>query len=126
MADTLSFGYLRPASGDPANVWQPAIESTITQLNAHNHDGVNSSTISQASIGVLSTPISVADWGAAVSGTYTVTKSAPGAITEVNNYYPKVYLDSDGSIVYLSITRISPSSIELKTNLNVDMTISWR
>lgn len=127
MADTLSFGYLRPANGDPANAWQPAINSTITQVNDHDHDGSNSANISPASITALLTTISVGDWGAADGdGNYTVSKAAPAAISEVNNFYPKVFVDSDGAVSYLSITRVDAGTISLTTNTNVAMTISWR
>lgn len=125
MAETLSFGFVNPEDGDPASVWQPAINSTIEQLNDHNHDGVNSATISPASISTLSTAVLSGNWVGDGNGNFTQTISAPPAVTEVNDFYPKSYVDSTGEIVYLSSTRASSTTLTLTTNNPVAMTVVW-
>jgi len=128
MAVTLSFGFINPASGDAASIWQAAINSTIAQLAIHNHNGTNSSTVSPASISVLTSSVNNANWveSPALSGNYNQTITAPAAVSEVNNFYPKIYRDSDGGIVYISVTRVAANQILLETNNPVDMTVVWR
>jgi hypothetical protein len=45
MATTLSFGYVRPNTGDKGATVFTALEDNITQLNDHKHDGVTSDRI---------------------------------------------------------------------------------
>ena len=50
MSTTLSYGFIKPQSGDPMATWQSALESDVQQLNDHTHDGTNSALISAKSI----------------------------------------------------------------------------
>ena len=48
MATTLSYGFVRPATGDKGSVFFPALEDNITQLNSHDHDGTDSALMTAA------------------------------------------------------------------------------
>lgn len=50
MATTLTYGLVKPVTGDPGSTWFPAIEGDITQLDAHNHDGANSAQLTNSGI----------------------------------------------------------------------------
>lgn len=128
MADILAFGFINPESGDSAQVWQDAINSTIAQLATHNHNGTNSANISPASITPLTTPALAVNWveTPALSGNFTQTVTAPAAVSEVNTFYPKVYEDSTGILLYPSIVRAAANQITITTNKNVNMTVVWR
>jgi len=134
MANTLAFGFLDPESGDQASVWQAAVNSTVQQLATHNHDGVNSASISPASIAILSTGVNATvgalpgEWTETPggSGTYIQRVPAPGAVSEVNDFFPKVYENSTGNVLSLSINRFDATNIELSSNNPVAMTVVWK
>lgn len=50
MAVTLTYGLVKPVTGDRGAVWFPAIENDIIQLDAHDHNGTNSAQLGNAAI----------------------------------------------------------------------------
>lgn len=118
MAQTLSFGFIIPENGDPARVWQPAIVSSLTQLNSHNHDGVNSAQINPASITKLQTSIVSGAWVNDGNGNYSQVVNLPPAITEVNNYFIKIHNADNGDFLFLSIERVTAGSFRVRVNDN--------
>lgn len=56
-------GYLIPETGDESStVWQPAISDNWEKVDAHDHDGTNSSKIASVDILKKTTVIHQADW----------------------------------------------------------------
>lgn len=59
---TLSYGFLKPQSGDKGSVFFPALESDIQQLNDHTHNGLNSAKLTAASSTAVAQNVSSAGW----------------------------------------------------------------
>lgn len=121
MATTLSFGYVRPVSGDRGSVWFPALENNITQLNSHNHNGSNSANISPSALSItgFTSTIASGSWSAVSgkSGLYEQTVTVPAAVTEVNNYDIHVY-NASGHRLDLTIERQSATTYKIYINDN--------
>ena len=78
MATTLTFGLVRPETGDKGNVWFPALEGNITQLDAHTHDGVTSAPIPSSSIQPSVVDVDTTGWSATGNGFFTKGLTFPG------------------------------------------------
>ena len=118
MAETLSFGYLNPEVGDSAKEWQDAINPTIQQLNDHTHDGIDSSTISPASITKFSTAILSGNWVSDGGGNFSQVVTAPPQVTEVNDFYIKTHNTANGDVLYPSVERVTAGSFRVRVNDN--------
>lgn len=120
MATTLSFGFVRPQTGDRGSTFFPALEDNITQLNDHTHNGTNSANISPSAISVtgFTSAISSASWGAATNGIYTQTITVPAGVTEINNYNVYFYNSSTYERLLLSMTRASATTYTVSINDN--------
>lgn len=103
--DTLSYGFKRPETGDKGNVFFPALEDDITQLNSHDHDGTDSAAISTAFLTKSTTSILAAAWVATSGGTYRQEVTLPAGFTFANTqmsfttsggdrFYPSIELGS--------------------------------
>lgn len=75
----LSYGYLKPQTGDKGSVFFPALEADIQQLNDHNHNGVNSAPIASSAIIATTQALLAANWVASGSG-YRQLVMMPGAM----------------------------------------------
>lgn len=118
MATTESFGFINPDSGDNVQVWQDAINSTISQLNDHTHDDIDSSTISPASITKFTTAILSGAWVSDGGGNFSQVVSAPAQVTEVNDFYIKMHETPTGDVLYPSVERVTAGSYRVRVNNN--------
>jgi len=59
---TLTYGYLKPQSGDRGVILFAALETNIQKLNDHNHDGSNSSFLDAKNILAQSQNLNAGDW----------------------------------------------------------------
>jgi len=118
MADTLSFGYQQPVSGDNAKEWQDALNATILQLNDHTHDGVDSSTIDPSSITTLTTTILSGAWIADGGGNFSQVVAAPAQVAEVNDFYIKMHETGTGDVLYPTVERVAAASYRVRVNDN--------
>jgi len=59
---TLSFGFKKPEDGDKGNIFFPALEDNIQQLNDHDHNGTNSKKIPSSSVEAVTETILAANW----------------------------------------------------------------
>lgn len=59
---TLSKGWKKPETGDFGDVWFPALEDNIEQLNSHDHDGVDSEKISIANTNKFTQTVASGDF----------------------------------------------------------------
>lgn len=110
---TLTKGYKKPQTPDTGDVFFPAMEQNIQQLNDHNHDGVNSQVLAVTSQNILS-----GAWVAAPIGgglfRQTVTVPTGFSYDSVSMWFRL----STGEFVYPSIERISSSQYFIYTNNN--------
>jgi|GEM_PF-1906394 len=83
MADTLSFGYVRPADGDRGAPVFSALSGNITQLNAHDHDGVDSDRIDCFDLRRAVVNVDVSSWLSSGSY-YRKLVTAPTGYTTAN------------------------------------------
>lgn len=124
--DTLSYGYQRPANGDTAATWMPALRANVTKLNDHNHDGSNSAALTPNAIEKYSHTKLAAGWSSAGGGNYTQTITVPTGITEINDFIPKFINNSTGELLYLSMTRLTATTYSVAINDNtIDLLIKY-
>jgi len=111
----LSKGFKLPETGDFGDVWFPALEDNIQQLNDHDHNGVNSPKISAVALtGYVDTVLQAAfiDQG---NGYYRALISVPGGLT-VDNFVITVKDPTTKDIMYLKQEKFNASSYYLFTN----------
>lgn len=76
---TLSFGFKRPEDGDKGDVFFPALEDNITQVNNHDHDGVTADKVKPFSLEKARTQVPSTGWAEspASSGRYRQLVTLP-------------------------------------------------
>ena len=122
---TLTYGYLKPETGDKGSVWFPALEADIQQLNDHTHNGVNSSLIQSSSIIAVTQDILAANWVATTGGTYRQLVIMTGGL-QYDNFMVNVRLTSTGHIIYPTIEKVSAATFYIYTNDNsLDYTLVY-
>lgn len=110
---TLSYGYQKPQLDDTGDIFYPAMEANIQQMNDHKHDGVTG-----AILAPTTQVISSASW-AAVAGkvdTYSQVVTLPTGF-----FYDTLVLTfrlSTGEPVYPSVSRTSATSYTVFVNDN--------
>jgi hypothetical protein len=112
---TLSFGFKKPTTGDLGPTIFPALEANWQQVNDHNHNGVNSSSISSASIAAVTQNISAANWVASANGLYEQTITMPAAVAYDNI---TIELRYNNQRVFASVERIGAGIYKVYTNLS--------
>ena len=75
----LSKGWKLPETGDFGNVWFPALEDNINQMNSHDHDGVNSEKISGGNVKATSVTVTSGSFSLVSAGVYRATVTVPNA-----------------------------------------------
>jgi hypothetical protein len=81
MSTTLTYGLKRPETGDLGSVWFPNLEDNFTRLDAHDHDGTDSSLLPLTSITKQTTTIASGDWVDQGGGTYRQEVIMPAGLT---------------------------------------------
>jgi hypothetical protein len=116
---TLSYGYKKPSNPTYGDLFFPAMEANIQQLNDHTHNGVNSARIAATTQTILA-----ASWVAdGAYGTYYQDVTVPAGIS-----YDTIRIEvrRSGAIIYPTITRTSSTVFRIYTNDNtVDNVISY-
>ena len=108
MATTLSYGYVQPQNGDQGSVWFPALNTNISLLNGHVHDGVTSALLSSGSLVAGTVSIPSASWVLDVTGRYKQNVTAPAGFN-MTGYSITFYL-STGELIYPSITQLTSTT----------------
>lgn len=122
---TLSYGYLKPQTGDKGSIFFPALEADIQQLNDHTHNGVNSALISSSSITPLTQAILSAAWVATTGGTYRQLVTVTGGLM-YDQFTVSVKLTATGHLIYPSIEKVSSTTFYVYTNDNsLDYTLVY-
>lgn len=130
MATTLTYGRVKPATGDKGSVFFPALEDNITTNDAHNHEGTNSPKLNPEAITAKTATIANADWNLVANGIYKDTITVPSGITEVDNHTILFRIASgtdDGCFVPLRYERLTATTFDVFINDNsVDVKIIYR
>ena len=87
MATTLSYGFVKPATGDNGTVFWPALEDDIQKLNDHTHNGVNSARLTTVGSIATTQTVTSAGWVLLGDGLYRQTVTMPAALTSVGSTY---------------------------------------
>jgi len=117
---TLSYGYLKPQTGDKGSVFFPALESNIQQLNDHTHNDANSAKLTAASSVVVAQNVSSAGWSSTSGGRYRQAVTLSGGL----NYDDVVITIKDQTsknVLLLGIEKIDATSFYVYT---IDNTIA--
>jgi len=121
---TLTYGLKQPEDGDKGSIFFPALEDNIIQLDAHYHDGIDSSLIPTASLVYSTSSILSAAWVAVAghTGLYSQTVTMPTGLTYDNRVI--TFKDaSTGHVYLLTIEKVSANSYEVYINDNsIDLT----
>lgn len=117
MPVTLSFGYVKPVSGDRGAVFWPALEDNIIQLNNHNHDGADSARLTTAATEVLTSSIASGSWVSQGNGTYKQTITLPATVSEFNKVMVN-FKDSSGNYYHLKTARVTATTYDVYINDN--------
>ena len=99
-----------PQTGDRGTVFCPAVSESLTTLDSHTHDGVNSKVISSKSVSKGEIDLSMANW-VLDSGDYKQSVTLPSGY-EFNKSMFKFIINSGSSLG----REINPTII--KTGLN--------
>lgn len=119
----LSFGYKLPETGDFGDVWFVAIEDNITRLNAHTHDGTNSSKITSSSISAVTQTVVSGSFGL-VGTKFEATVTAVG-ITNIDEYAIHVKDPTTKDPIYLEVEKVSTTQYKLFTNTVQDFEVYY-
>lgn len=114
---TLTKGYLKPQTGDKGDVFFPALETDIQQINDHTHTGSDSQRLTSAAVTAVSQSISSAGWGASGSG-YRQLVTVPG--TMLYDEYIIVFRDqaSPKPQLHLGVEKVSSNTYYVYCNDN--------
>jgi hypothetical protein len=134
----LSKGYYKPQANDPSEGaagvgWFSSMEANMQRLNDHNHDGVNSQSLSTAAITRYTSTINPADWVSDGGGNYhfdvTVPAGISGAVAPLNdiNSYSLSFINATtGERLLPTITRLTSTTFRVEQNDNtMTMTILY-
>lgn len=123
---TLSFGYLNPDSGDPGSLFFPALNADIVQLNAHNHDGVNSAIISSFNVQGAQVVGAAVNWVLFAAGIYRQIITCPANFT-YDNTDKEFRLNATGHLIYPTVEKISSTTFYVYLNDNTqDVLVNFR
>jgi hypothetical protein len=120
MAVTLSYGYINPENGDKGSVYYPALNSNITRLNGHDHDGVDSALLNAANIQKGTVTISSGSWTSNGTGSYKQDVTVPSGFN-MSDYSITVYL-STGHPIYPTIEKLTATTFRIYT---IDNTLTY-
>lgn len=108
---TLSYGYKKPQSPDTGDVFFPALEQDLQQLNDHAHDGSDSAPLASRSVSAPS-----GSWSATSGGTYRQLVTVPSGLSYDSC---EVWVKrSTGERCYPTLERVSSTTFYIYTNDN--------
>ena len=120
MSTTLSYGYKLPDGGDRGSSWFLDLESNITRVNGHTHDGINSPPLPASSITKGTSSIVNGSWSLVADGTYKQSITLPAGFT-VDTAIMKFQVDSggeDGDDFYPTIVKTGVNTYDIYINDN--------
>lgn len=122
MSTTLSYGFVRPATGDKGSTFWGQLENDITQLNDHTHNGSDSALLTATSFLAVSQTISAASWAHQGAGTYRQTVTMPASITTnggvFDDYLIQFRDNTSGQVITPTVERVTPTTFYVYINDN--------
>lgn len=130
MADTLSYGFQRPETGDKGSVFWPMLEGNVTKLNDHTHNGTNSAALTAASSVATVQSVVAAGWGSLADGLYRQTVTLPAALTGVGGTYAKYAIEirnaANGRRLFLQTEKVTDTTFYVWCNDDtIDLTVLY-
>lgn len=127
MSTTLSYGFVKPATGDKGSTFWGQLEGDIQQLNDHNHNGTNSVKLSAASAISTKQSISSGSWSSQGAGMYRQTITLPAALTNVSGIYDDYNIlmrnAANGRPLVLTLEKVTSTTYYVYINDNtLDLT----
>ena len=119
---TLSKGFKLPETGDFGNIWFPAMEDNINQMNTHDHDGVDSEKISALNLDADVTTVLSASFADQGDGYWRATVTVPGGAF-VDNLVVTVKDPTTKEPVYLRMVKLSATQFYIYTNFVQDFEV---
>lgn len=128
MSVTLTYGFVKPATGDTGATFWTQLENDITQLDSHTHNGVDSAVLSSTSINPTSDTISHTNWVATAGGTYRQLVTTPPSITF--DSYGMAFRITNGSDIgyeiHPTILKVSNTTYYVYVNDNtIDLSVLY-
>lgn len=116
----LNYGYFQPENPDSGDAWFPAMETNMTQLAAHNHDGVTSAPLATQQQSILSS-----NWISQGGGSYRQLLTVPTGLSyDTCHVWVK---KSSGDYVYADVRRVSATTFYIYTTDNtLNLTVNYR
>lgn len=122
MPTTLSYGFVKPQTGDRGSVFFPDLEDDIQQLNDHSHNGTNSAKLTAAASAAVSQAISSASWSSLGAGMYRQTVTIPASLTGNGGVYESFNIQflnaANGRQLLLSREKVTSTTYYLFINDN--------
>lgn len=112
MATTLSYGYVQPANGDNGAIWFPALNTNITLLNGHTHDGVTSAPISGTSITAGTVSVPSGSWTSDGTGRFKQDVTVPTGFN-MDSFTITVRISSSGYIINPTIEKLTTTTFRI-------------
>ncbi len=86
MSSTLTYGHVRPDTGDLGSTFWDQLRNNITQDDGHTHNGSNSSLLTSTAITPVqdTTSLVAASWVATAGGTYRILVTTPPSVSFSN------------------------------------------
>lgn len=114
---TLSYGFLKPQTGDTGAVFFPALETDIQKLNDHTHDGSNSAKLTAASSAVVTQAILAAAWVSLGGGMYRQAVTLAGSLL-YDTVAIEMRLTATKHQAFLQVEKINATSYYVYINDN--------
>lgn len=136
MSTTLTYGRIRPATGDAASTWMAALEGNVTTDDSHTHNGSDSALLPISSLNKsANSTISSAGWTNDGGGNYSAVVTVPAAISGAATYNDILYynvvckINTAGAtyadVVALQIERESATTFTVRSNEQLDIIIFY-
>lgn len=121
--ETLTYGYIKPESGDKGSPLFTALEDNIQRVNDHDHDGTNSALLPAQNIAATTQAISSGAWVAnGPTGHYRQLVTTPAGFTFDGTNIGFRTSGSSGVYVYPTVQRVTNTTYYVYTT---DNTVSF-
>lgn len=118
----LSKGFKLPQTGDLGDVWFPALEDNITQLNSHSHNGVDSEQLTSLSLVASKLTVASGSFTDQGNGYWRATVTVPLS-NLVDNFVINIKDPTTKDPIYLKIEKLSPTTFYIFTNTVQDVEV---
>lgn len=118
MSTTLTYGFVKPQTGDLGSTFWADLENDIQKLNDHTHNGTNSPKITAAAVTAVTQSILAASWSSTGTvGLYRQLVTIPGTLASIDDVKPN-FKDSSGDYYNLRTEKVSTTTYYVYINDN--------